>query len=353
MSNPTQQPEQRLIEVGVPCCLTPGLVHLEQAGGNLATCALGLTLQHPPAKLVAYRRSRGPRQEITGARADVGWRAAKQFAAAHGLHDPVSVEIELATPAFMGLASESMLSLGTARALAGVLGLPPEDTPGLVRALNLPTQHALPAWGFDQGGLLLVQTQFDQLYEPGDSPPLPPLVWRAEIAHAEQEAWVFVLYLPRVESGTVPETLESDLLAQMLAAAHYLSAETGQVVQQVLQPALANDDIARFGQAWGRIQQLNEAALAAAGYPLRLSTAEQEILELMQQHGALVCGRSLTGQALYGLVQGARQSIDLRTVLRQHVGTMGGRVLATIADNDGARHVYQPMGPQYTRTIAD
>ena len=57
---------------------------------------------------------------------------------------------------------------------------------------------------------------------------------------------------------------------------------------------------------------------------------------MMRDFGVAAWGQSLTGVGLYGLVQGAVPSQDLRTQLRHHLGPMGGIVMAAIADNEGA-----------------
>jgi len=90
---------------------------------------------------------------------------------------------------------------------------------------------------------------------------------------------------------------------------------------------------------------MNQAGLAAAGVPLRFSPDEQAVQDLFRDQGAFGWGRSLTGLALYGLVRGATHSIEVRRHLSQLVGIYGGRVMATITDNVGARHVIHAQRP--------
>jgi predicted sugar kinase len=275
-----------------------------------------------------------------------------------------------------------MLGLSVAQALAWVNGLPLENTTALAQAVGLEPQHALEVWGFDRGGLLLVDTPPSETRREGDQgtrsscpmnlSPSPPLlrslsqrggvVRRQEIAHPDKEAWAFVFFFPRV-----PPSLESDRLRVpsgcLLAAAPHLSSESGRLVTEKLWPAVENDDIAAFGQSLMALQQMNREALAAAGTPHQLNdeglsraapreapgpiprlplgrgARDQAILALMRDHGAFAWGQSLTGLGLFGLVKGAAASVELRTKLRHQVGFFAGRIMATITDNSGARHV--------------
>jgi predicted sugar kinase len=303
------------IELTTPACLLLGLA---QVDGQ--TCQLGITLQYPPIQLLA-RESAG--LAITGGRADLARRQAERFFEHYRLLQQAEIEIELAIPQFMGLGSAGMLGLSVAWALAALHGQPAEVA-ALASALGLTSEEALEAHAFARGGLLLADGAGG-------------VRKRYEIAHHdEDDDWVFVLVLPHVAVGT-PTTLEADLRRALSASAPHLSAETGDILARDLWPALERDDIAQFAQALMAIQALNQAALAEAGQPLHLSTEEQAIVEIMRAGGALVCGRTLTGLGLYGLIKGGGPSRTLRQALTAHLGYFGGTVLATLCDNRGAR----------------
>lgn len=316
------------VEINAPASLPLGLVQLETEAG-LKTCLLGVTLQHPPVNLSAQAHPTG--LQLSGARADVAYVQAERFLKYHRLEGRAEIEIELAIPSLVGLGSEAVLGLSTAQALAWLNDLPPDDIPALAQAISLTSGEALPVWSYARGGLLLVDVSA------GTDFTTPPLR-RCEIAHLEKEAWVFVLVFPRFAPNT-PETLEADWLSALLQAGPAVSAETGRLVTAELWPALAANDLAAFGQSLMALQQLNEAALAATGSAQPYTSEEQAILGLMRDHGAAAWGRSPTGLALYGLVKGARSSVDLRNKLRQHLGFFGGRAMAAITDNRGATYV--------------
>lgn len=314
------------IEITSPASLPFGLVRLDSETGP-KTCLLGVTLQHPPVNLSVQTHSGG--LQVSGARADLAYAQAVRFLNHQNLPRRAEIQIELAIPSLVGLGSEAMLGLAQAQALAWLHQLPHADNPALAQAVGLKPQDALEVWGYDRGGLLLVEVG------PGET--LAPPVRRYEIAHSEQEAWVFVLVLPRVPADT-PETLETDRLRALLEAAPHLNADTGRLVAEV-ELALANNDLAAFGRSLMAIQALNDKALAETGVPPSYSPDEQAVLDIICQHGALAWGRSATGLALYGLVKGARSSIDLRHKLRQHLGFFGGRPMAAITANTGASYV--------------
>jgi predicted sugar kinase len=310
-----------LIEIGAPACLPLGLVKQ----GN-KRCLLGLTLQHPPVHLFAES---GPELRLTGPRADKGYEQAVRLAGAGSLTQPAAIEIELAIPALMGLGSDVMLGLSVGRALAWVNGSSLDDSRSLARDLGLRQTDRLALEGFEQGGLLLVDLEASL-----DTPPLR----RKEIAHPEKDAWAFVFYFPHPPDN-VPDSFEADRLETLLQAGPHLSEADSNKGLEALWQAVEEDDFEAFGLSLMAIQAMNHSALEKERIPVALTQEERAICDLMQAHGAVVWGRTLTGYALYGLVRGAKASIDIRTRLRKHVGYFGGTIMATITDNRGARHI--------------
>ena len=315
-----------LIEVGSPASLPLGFL---RTSAN-ATRLLGLTVQHPPVDVFAEA---APQLSVTGALAHKGYVYAQRFLEHHGLPQRGNVEIELSIPDMMGLGAEAMLGLSIARTLAWVNGLPVDDAHALARAIGLGPEHALETWGFRQGGLLLA-----------DADDLNASPRRLPIAHDDQRAWSFVFILPRV-APDASEVLEAEQRRCVLEAARRASVETETLVERELWPAAERDDLPAFARALMALQQLNRQALADAGTPVRFTPDEQAVLDLFRDQGALAWGRSLTGMALYAVVEGAPASIDLRRHLSRLVGIHGGWVMATITDNAGARQALHEVRP--------
>ncbi|MCP5096357.1 MAG: hypothetical protein GY943_12465 [Chloroflexi bacterium] len=318
-----------LIEIGTPSCLPLGLARVDQ-NNELKTCLLGITLQHPPVHLSAQAHTG---LKITGARADIGYDQAIRFLQYYQLKHQAEVEIELAIPAFVGLGSETMLGLTVAQALSWLndLSYTNSDMQQWMQALNLEPQNALELYSFERGGLLLVESE---TLAPAQ---VPALLRRQEITHEERHAWAFVFLFPRVPKGTL-KTVEADRLAALVQASSHLSRESGHLVTEDMWTAVANDDIAAFGRSLMALQQMNQTALANAGTPFELSVDEQAVLDLMRDFGAAAWGKCMTGLGLYALVRGGDTSRTLRKRVQDHVGIMGGIVMATITDNVGMRH---------------
>jgi predicted sugar kinase len=312
-----------LIEVDSPACLPLGLAKF----GENKHCLLGLTVQHPPVQLFAQAHSK---LQITGPRADKGYEQARRFLQHHQLAYQAEVEIELSAPNFVGLGSEAMLGLSLAKALSWVHGLPEEKRNPIAwaQSLNLPPENALEIYGFDRGGLLLVDIV------PGTDNTLPALLRRHEIDHPEKEAWAFVFYFPNTPAGASP-TLEAEQRLALWNAASFLSSESGRLIDEALWPAVESNDFDAFSHSLLSLHQLNLEALAQAGTPQQISPENEPILTLMRQSRAIACGQNLTGLSLYGLVQGGPASRELRQKIRNYVGYFGGTVMATITANRG------------------
>jgi predicted sugar kinase len=301
-----------------------------ESNGELKSCLLGLTLQHPPVNLFVQAHDG---LKITGARANIAFRQTRTFLQYHGLERQAEVEIELAIPAYVGLNSEVMLGLSMAKALAWLNDLPYEnsDLPQLAHAVGLAPRHALAARGFEQGGLLLVETE-------SESGAVPAVLRRREISHEERDAWAIVFYFPRIPENT-PEHLGEEQLRSLLRAAPHLSRQSGDLATGDLWQAVVNDDIGAFGETLLELQRMNHAALASAGRPWELASDEQDIIDLMRDSGAQAWGRCLNGLGIWGLIRGGDASRALRKTVRDRVGIFGGIVMATITDNKGAQHV--------------
>jgi predicted sugar kinase len=309
------------IDLTSPASLPLGLVRTATGVG-----LLGLTLKYPQTQLTAQKR--GASLVVTGPRAPVAHDYASRFIARHRLDAQLEIAVEWAIANYMGLSSEPMLALSAARALAWLNDLPTDGTPALAQAIGLGPEHALALWGFHQGGALLVGLENE-----GDMP--PPILRRARIEHDEDHVWALVFHFPHVPDE-ISATYETDQMLALRRAAPYLSAETGQVFENQLWPAIERNDIATFAQAVMRVDELNREALAQAGTPNLIGSEAQDVLNVMRDNGAVAWGQCLTGLGLFGLVHGTETSQKLRHVLRGHVGHFGGTQIAAIVDNAGA-----------------
>jgi beta-ribofuranosylaminobenzene 5'-phosphate synthase len=316
-----------LIEVVGPASFALGMVKLRREGGQRLAC-LGVSLKHPPMHV---RAQAAPTLSITGPRAKLAHEFAQRLFAYHSRPAQGQVEIELGIARAMGLGSQPALALCTLRALAWANDMPYEDAPALAEAAGLSPDQALAFWAFQRGGLLLVEAEASK---PGG---LPGVLRRHELAHEDNQAWVFVFYLPLTSADT-PPNMEAARLAAMREAGPYLSSDTGRLLDEVLWPALARDDLPSFAEGLMQLRALNQEALAMAGTAPAVSGEAEQLLELMREHGALAWGQAAAGQALFGLLRGAPASIALRRALSERLGLFAGTVMAAITDNQGATH---------------
>jgi predicted sugar kinase len=306
------------IELDAPASLLLGLVPL---GASVA--ALSLALKYPPIQLVARP---APTLDVSGACAPYAYAAATRYARVDPDTIRAEVEIELAVPALMGLGSEPMMALSTARALAALAGGDPE-APALARALDFPPHLSPEVWGFAQGGLLLVDVR-----APLETPPLRHRHW----THPDDATWVVVLVLPK-PGEDAPDTLEAGRRAALMAAVPYWDSAVGALVMDQLWPAVERDDFAAFAGSLQRLHDANLAALAAAGTPVSLTPTAQTALDVMRAEGVPACGPCLTGLGVYGLIRGRVPSIELRKRLAGRLGYEAGTIMGTLAADQGAK----------------
>jgi predicted sugar kinase len=318
------------VEIGAPAVLPLAAAPWPTANRN-RIAILAFTIQHPPIHLQVQSRTDG-RLQVTGPRADIGRRWAERFLAQQKLPVAATIEIELAIPAYMGLGSAPLLGLAIGHALAALHDRS-LSAAALAEALNLPPQHGLAGWGFDQGGVLLAGT------ETAVSSALPPLYQRQTVAHPDDAAWAFVLYLPRLATapGYQPDR---DWLAAYRQAESVWAKTAVSAQLQAAWDAVGQDDIEAFGTHLMAWQPQRQTVWAQAGLQqTEPSPDRQQLFALMAAEGAYAWGQSLGGEALYALVRGAEQTIKLRQALRRQIGFTGGILLATITDNQGARLV--------------
>jgi predicted sugar kinase len=305
------------LELTAPACLLLGMANVEGQA-----CQLGVTLQYPPIQLAARSSDT---LLITGGRADLAYQQAERFLQYNNLPRQGEVEIELAIPSFMGLGSAPMMGMSVAGTFATLNRLSVDDNPALARAAGLlADDETLEARAFTQGGLLLVDRHGQALRRFA----IPP--------RGDEGDWVWVLVLPRVPADT-PGTLEADRRVALHEASVQLAGETGQIATAELWPAAEHDDVAAFAQVLERIQTHNDDALDRSGRLPELSDADRQILAVMRENGALVCGRIPTGLGLYALIRGGGPSRSMRRALTDLLGIFGGTVMASICDNNGAR----------------
>ena len=315
------------IKISVPAVLPLGFLRIER-NDHSQLCLLGISLESPAIRLSARRADqltvRGPRAHIVH---DYSGRIFAQYL----LPSSAEIEVEEIIPAYLGLGGDLLLGLATAQALAWVHSLPDREIGSLAASLNLRPEEGLFTAGYTRGGLLLVDVQ--------GNPAAPVIVRRSEIRAGAGDEWTFVIYCPPAPAST-PEAIEELRLRHAVLAGSHLSIEKGESILAGLQAAIDQHDLAAMGGGLLALQNSNrEARLQAAVTTGHLSFEQRDVLALFQDSGAKAWGSIPTGIGIYALIGGVEAGRELTRKVNQLIETIGGQVIATQADNQGARRV--------------
>ena len=319
------------IEISAPAILPLAFARVKHDERAKAVI-LGVALQHPPIHFLAEKYDE---LHIHGPRAHVARMFAERYLQQTGFPASAEIQIENTIPSLVGYGSDPILALSVASALSWVNEETFEDIAKLSQQVILPVEDALAYWGFAEGGILLVEL------EAADGE-MPALLRRHELKHKDNKAWAFIFFFPKVPSG-IPESLESDRQVDLQQVALHLPDESGTLIEEVIWPALEQDDIDAFGNGLMQLKKMNDEALAQARPIPDTDVDSQKIFGVFQEVGAVAWGGSLTGIGLFGLVRGAQASRDIRARLLRAIGYMSGHFDVTITNNEGAQHVVKEM----------
>src|SRR4051794_35483932 len=223
-----------------------------------------------------------------------------------------------AIPQHMGLGSGTKLALAVAQALA-VLAAREIDAPGLAEAAGRAARSAVGMWTFALGGLVVEGGVRRDLERPA------PLLAR----YAMPEEWRCVLVVPAAEPG-LSGAAEEAAFARLAAAPEHAAA-IAQLVLTSLLPALVERDIAEFGAALTRVQELVGDSFAAVQGG-RFHPRAGALVDALLDAGAAGAGQSSWGPAVYGIVDSDAAAHRLADRMAG-----AGSVEVVAFDNGGAR----------------
>src|SRR4051794_1192298 len=227
-----------------------------------------------------------------------------------------------AIPQHMGLGSGTKLALAVAQALA-VLDAREIDAPGLAEAAGRAARSAVGMWTFALGGLVVEGGVRPDLERPA------PLLGRYPLP----EEWRCVLVVPAAEPG-FSGAAEEEAFAHLAPAPEH-SAAIAQLLLTSLLPALVERDVAEFGAALTRVQQLVGDSFAAVQGG-RFHPRSGALVEALLRFGAAGAGQSSWGPAVYGI---AGSEAAAHALADRMAGELegGGSVEVVAFDNGGAR----------------
>jgi beta-ribofuranosylaminobenzene 5'-phosphate synthase len=300
------------VRVAAPARLHMGM--LDAVGdGHRRFGGLGVVVDRPATVVEA---SEADQLTVEGPEADRALAAAERCRETLGLQGGALVRVVEAIPAHVGLGSGTKLALAVSAALARLAGRSPAPTE-LARAAGRGARSAVGLWTFALGGLVVEGGRRAGVDEPA------PLLMR----YAMPDEWRCVLMVPAAQPGLSGDAEEEAFAS--LRPDPDRAALIAQLVLTALLPALVERDLAEFGVAVTRVQQLVGEAFA----PVQGGTFHPragELVEALLREGAAGAGQSSWGPAVYGIVGSEAQGREL-------VARLGAEAEVVGFDNYGAR----------------
>jgi beta-RFAP synthase len=258
---------------------------------------------------------------VEGPQAERALTFARRCRAALGLSGGARLRMVEAIPPHVGLGSGTKLGLAVAQALAALHGRA-VDAPALAQGAGRGARSAVGMWTFALGGLVV-----EGGVRPGAERPAPLLM-----RHAVPEEWRIVLVVPTAEPG-LSGVAETEALGRLAPSAERAAA-IAQLVLTSLLPALVERDLAEFGGALTRVQQLVGDAFAPVQGG-RFHPRAGALVDALLRGGAAGAGQSSWGPAVYGVAGSEAAGRDLARHMTRVVGGEGSVDLVTF-DNRGA-----------------
>jgi beta-ribofuranosylaminobenzene 5'-phosphate synthase len=306
------------VRVEAPARLHMGM--LDVAGGRARRFGgLGVALSRPAAVVEA-----SPSDDVTaeGPDAERALAVARRCRGALGLAGGARVRVLEAIPAHVGLGSGTKLALAVTAALAALTGQTAEPR-AIARASGRGARSAVGLWTFVLGGLVV-----EGGVRPGVDQPAPLLA-----RHAMPDEWRCVLVIPHAEPG-LSGRAEEEAFGRLRPDSDR-AALIAQLVLTSLLPGLAEGDLTEFGAALTHVQRLvgeSFASVQGGVFHPRAGPLVDALLRL----GAAGAGQSSWGPAVYGVVGGDQEGLELARSMDAELAG-GGRVELVSFDNRGAR----------------
>jgi len=271
--------------------------------GGIGAAAPGPTLQVsacPAADL-----------QVEGEDAERAAGFARQFLTHHGLRVGAHVRVHRALPEHAGLGSGTQLALAVARALAEIAGVE-TDAAALACAVGRARRSAIGTWTFAGGGLVL---------EGGRRPDgkgVAPLLARLPFP----PGWRCVVAVPDTTRG-ISGADEATAFAELPPAPERDVEHVAHLVLMGLLPAVADADIATFGNALTEIQTITGRWFAPVQGGTFASGVSEELVRRMSEWGAAGVGQSSWGPTVYGIVDGEAAGRALADRVRMAMSNRG------------------------------
>ena len=321
----THAPPNETVFVEAAARLHFGLLDLR---GNLGRKFGGIGAA-APAPTLLVSASPAEALEVTGHDAERAADFARRFLDYHNVDGRTGARlcVHRVLPAHAGLGSGTQLALAVARALAELHGFATE-APDLARAVGRAQRSAIGTWTFAGGGLVVEggRRATNHAIAPLVARlPFPP-TWRCVVA---------VPHAPPAISGSA----EAAAFARLSPPSERDVSRVAHLVLMALLPALAEGDLAGFGEALTGIQTVTGRWFAEAQGGTFAPGPSEELVRRMTEWGASGVGQSSWGPAVYGIVEGEDAALKLAERVRAALSAsgIGGDIFSGPFRREGAR----------------
>ncbi len=319
VQQPSRTSVRNTVQVTAPARLHMGFVN-PTAGADRQFGSIGVALQAPGTRIMlrasATATASGPDAERA-----LSWlyRAARIF----GFPPRAHVEVQQVIPAHVGLGSGTQLALAVGVGLARLYG-----STDSVRQIALVTERGtrsgIGVAAFEQGGFLVDGGR-------GSCNAVPPLIARLPFP----ESWRIILAFDAAMQGLHGQQ-ELDAFDALPGFAEASVAHLARMVLTHILPAVAEQDLPRFGAAVTELQQRVGDHFAPAQGGRFASGAVADALAYLGNAGATALGQSSWGTG-FCVVDGQDQAERLVAAAGQHLSRHAGlRFLVARARNVGA-----------------
>lgn len=282
--------------------------------------SIGMALDRPETQ-ITLRRSAETR--VDGPESDRAARYLATLTRRLNLPSGHSLTVTAAMPAHAGLGSGTQLALGIAAALRRLHGLP-HDPAGDARTLGRGARSGIGIALFQHGGFVLD----GGIGEAGAPPPMLSRV-------AVPETWRVLLIRDTTQTGLSGGD-EVAAFATLPPLDEAYSAEICRLVVMQVLPALVEDDLARFGIAITRIQEIMGEYFTPVQGGRFTSPRLAAALSVLADAGADGGGQSSWGPTGFAFVNSPAMAEQLSDLLRQSTQSQGLDITICRPRNYGA-----------------
>jgi beta-ribofuranosylaminobenzene 5'-phosphate synthase len=290
----------QIVSVIAPARLHMGFIDLSGALGRHFG-SIGVALNEQATRLTV---TGADRRSISGPSAARAEKCLTILCEAFGVPDTLEINIECAIPEHVGLGSGTQMSLAIGAALNAFydLGLNVRD---IAKVMVRGLRSGIGIGVFEQGGLVVDGGR-------GEHTITPPLLARMAIP----EAWRFILVFDKRGQGL--HGLQEIQAFQELPLFPRREAEQlcYLLLMQAL-PAVAENDIAKFGEVITRLQRSVGEHFAAVQGGIYTSADVATAMQWLAEQGAVAVGQTSWGPTGFCMVNGADRAAALIDMARR------------------------------------